>query len=139
MARTLAVLGLLVVLAPCGAGAWAAMRAPLAPFLVDGAGDLRVAALAWNEWQINYSAPPSWYTTVIEQLEDQGWSSTDRAEYAPLSRVYMRATRLGPFALWEWAFLRLEPLKPHMAQIRVRRWIAIPALSRGGDFSAAAM
>jgi len=28
--------------------------------------------------------------------------------------------------LWEWVYLTFDPLAPHIAHIKVRRWIAFP-------------
>ena len=38
----------------------------------------------------------------------------------------MRATSLGVGALWEWAFVWIDPFEPQVAHIRVRRWIDVP-------------
>jgi hypothetical protein len=130
MGRRVAVVGLLMMLVACGGAGWTATRPPLGRFLVLGATDIQVTALGWNEWQLTYRAPDSatpWSTAVGRNLEADRWSSPDNASYGALSRSYTRASSLGLCTLWEWAFLSFDPIKPHVAQIRVRRWIAILA------------
>jgi len=128
MGRIVAVFGILVTLAACGIGGWAAARPSLALFVVPGATNIQVVMLRWGEWQINYDAPGSpttWYSDVAAQLEAHHWSSLDRAEYGALSRTYSRVVPLGFGELWEWAYLTFDPRRPNIAQIKVRRWIAI--------------
>jgi hypothetical protein len=129
MGRRVAVVGLLMMLVACGGAGWMATRPPVGQFLVPGATDIQVTALGWNEWQINYRAPDvptSWFTAIGRHLEAQRWSSPDSVGYGALSRSYSRASSLGCCALWEWAFLSFDPARPDVAQIRMRRWIAIP-------------
>ena len=128
MRRSVAVVGLLIVLVACGGAGWMATRPPLGRFLVPGATDIQVTALGWNEWKLNYRAPdlPTTWSAVVERnLETDGWSSPDSMGYGALSRSYTRASSFGFYALWEWAFLSFDPVKPHTVQIRMRRWIFI--------------
>jgi hypothetical protein len=128
MGRSVAVIGAIVVLLACGGAGWTATRPPLEQFLVPGATDIQVVALGWNEWQISYRAPDlstPWSTAIGRNLETDRWSSPDIVGYGALSRSYTRASSLGLWTLWEWAFLSFDPIKPHVAQIRVRRRIAI--------------
>jgi hypothetical protein len=127
MGRSAVVVGVLMLLAACGGG-WMATHPPLTGFLVPDATDIRVVALGWNEWQLSYHTPGSpsrWPTDIGRRLEREHWISTDSVGYGALSRSYTRASPLGFCALWEWAYLSFDPLRPHIAQIRVRRWIAI--------------
>ncbi len=129
MGRTIAVLSLFITLTAAGAGGWALAQPRLAPFLSTDARAVEIRTLSWNHWQISYRAPGSpttWYTDVAHQLEANGWSSQDRAEYGSLSRVYIRAVSFSVFEVWEWTYLTFDPLQPTMARIRVRQWITIP-------------
>ena len=129
MIRGVAVVGVLIMLVGCGAGGWVAAHPPLGLFVVPDAADVQVDALGWSEWRISYRAPGSpttWYTDVAGHLEAQHWSSSDRAEYGPLTRTYSRALSFGLCELWEWSYLRFDQLRPQIAQIKVRRGIAIP-------------
>ena len=126
MARIFALLSLLLALAACSVGGWSIAHPPVALFVVPGATDLQVASLGWNEWQIRYRAPGSpttWYTDVAHQLEEQHWSSMDRVEYGSLTRTYSRVVSFEFGELWEWAYLTFDPVRPHVAQIKVRRWL----------------
>ena len=129
MSRTLALLGVLLALQGCRSDAWGAPRSLAAPFLVPGATEIRVASLGSHTWQISYRAPgvPStWYAAVVQQLEQDQWRSPDRAEYGPLNRTYMRASSVGIGDVWEWVFVRLDPMKPEVAQITLRRVVVFP-------------
>ena len=129
MVRSIAVVVVLLMLVGCGGGGWVAAYSPLAPFVVPDATDIQLARLGWDEWQISYHAPGSpttWYTDIAYDLEAQHWRSLDRVEYGSLTRTYSRALSFGFGELWEWSYLRFDPLRPHEAQIKVRRWIAIP-------------
>jgi hypothetical protein len=131
----LAVLGLLLVLAAFGAGIWAAVRPPVAQFLIPGATNIHATALERGDWQISYRAagsPAMWSTTLGNQLEQQRWISQGLREYEPLTPSYTRTSPLGPIQAWEWAFLHLDPLQPQIAHIRVRRVIAFPWLRQFG-------
>ena len=99
--------------------------------VVPGATDIEVSMIRWSEWQLRYRAPEGstpWITVIGHQLELQGWSSPDQAAYTPLNRTYSRAISLGFLEVWEWRFLTFDPLDPTTAQIRMRRWIAVPGL-----------
>jgi hypothetical protein len=128
MRRIFALFGMLLMLA-CGIGGWVAAHPPLVLFTVPQATDVQVATKGWNEWQIRYHAPGSpttWYTDIAHQLEAQHWSSPDRVEYGSLTRTYSHGLSFGFCELWEWAYLTFDPLRPHIAQIKLRRWVAIP-------------
>ena len=128
MGRSVAVIGLLMMVVACGGAGWMATRPPLGQILVPGATDIQVTALGWNEWQISYRAPDSatpWSTAVGRHLEADNWSSPDSVGYGALSRSYTRASSFGFCTLWEWIFLSFDPVRPHVAQIRMRRWLAI--------------
>ena len=129
MVRICALCGVLLMLAVCGVTAWVAPQPPLALFSVPGATDIRVVRQGWGAWQISYrapGAPATWPSDVAGRLEAQHWSSPDRAEYGALTRTYNHALRLRVCELWEWAYLTFDPLRPHDAQITVRRWIVFP-------------
>jgi hypothetical protein len=129
MIRSIAVVGLLFLLLECGGGGWVAASSSLALFVVPDATKVQVARLGWDEWQISYHAPGSpttWYTDIADQLEAQQWRSLDRMEYGALTRTYSHALSFEFCELWEWSHLHVDPLRPHVAQITVRRWIAVP-------------
>lgn len=129
MGRCVAVAAALMTLVACGGTGYLTTRPPVGQFLAPGATHVQITALGWNEWQISYRAPGSpttWYTDVPRQLEARRWSSQDRVEYGSLTRTYTHVVSLGLCELWEWAFLAFDPLHPHDAQIKVRRWIAFP-------------
>ena len=128
MKRILALFSVLIALGGCGIGGWVAVRPSLALFIVPNATDIQMVSQGWGAWQIRYYAPGSpttWHIDVAKQLEAQHWSSPDRVEYGALSRTYSRASLFGFGALWEWAYLTVDPLRPHVAHINVQRWIAI--------------
>ena len=127
MKRILALCSVLITLGACGIGAWAAARPPLTIFIVPNATDIQVVSQGWGAWQIRYYAPGSpttWYMDVAKQLEAQHWSSPVY-EYGALSRTYSRASSFWFGELWEWAYLTFDPLRPHGAQITVRRALSI--------------
>jgi hypothetical protein len=129
MGRLIAVFGVFLAVTGAAVGGWVVARPRLALFLSTGAREVEMTALSWNHWQISYQAPGSpttWYTDVAHQLEANDWSSLDRVEYGSLSRTYSRAVSFGVFELWEWAHLTFDPLQPRVAQITVRRWVAVP-------------
>jgi hypothetical protein len=129
MSRSVVVIGVLMMLVACGSAGWMTTRPSLEQFLVPGATDIQVTALGWNERQISYRAPDlptPWVTAVGRNLEKARWSSPDSVGYGALTRSYTRASSLGFCTLWEWAYLTFDPIRPHIAQIRVRWWIAIP-------------
>jgi hypothetical protein len=129
MIRIIAVFGVLLILLGCSGAGWVAASSPLALFVVPDATDIQVVRQGWAEWQISYDAPSSpttWYTDIADQLEAQHWGSLDRVEYGSLTRTYSRALSFGFCELWEWSYLHLDPLRPQVAQIKVRRWIVIP-------------
>lgn len=127
MRRSVAVVGVLMLLAACSGAGLMTTRPAVEQFLVPGATNVQVIPVGWNEWQISYhspGSPTSWYTDVAQQLEAQHWSSPDHVAYGSLTRTYSHAISLGCCELWEWAFLTFDPLRPRDAQIRVRRWVA---------------
>jgi hypothetical protein len=129
MKHTIVACCLLMLLLLCAVGSKMILHPPLSRYLVPGATDIRVVGLGWNEWQISYHAPGSiatWSTIIGRNLEADAWTSPGNVGYGALSRSYTRASSLAFCALWEWAFLSFDPVRPHVAQIRVRRWIAIP-------------
>lgn len=129
MKRILALFSVLIALGACGIGGWVAARPSLAQFIVPNATDIQMVSQGWDAWQIRYYAPGSpttWYIDVAKQLEAQHWSSPDRVEYGALSRTYSRASLFGFGTLWEWAYLTFDPLRPHVARIKVRRALSIP-------------
>jgi type IV secretory pathway TrbF-like protein len=72
--RALAIVGLLLLLAACGAGAWLAARPQVAPFVVAGAQDLQIQALRRGEWKISYrvaETQPAWHEALGRELERQ--------------------------------------------------------------------
>jgi hypothetical protein len=129
MGRRIAVVGLLIMLVACVIGGSVAARPSPTLFVVPGARDVEMRAQGLGTWQISYHAPGSpttWYTDVAHNLEAQHWNSPDRVEYGSLTRTYSHAVALGFGELWEWAYLTFDPFTPHIAQIKVRRWIALP-------------
>ena len=117
MGRSVTIVGLLMMLVACGGAGWMATRPPVGQFLVPGARDIQVTVLGWNERQISYHAPDlptSWSTVVGRNLETDRWSSPDSVGYGALTRSYTRASSLGFCALWEWAYLAFDPVRPHV-------------------------
>lgn len=128
MSHRVASTGLLMILVACSGMDWIAADSSLKHFILLGATDVQITALRWNEWQISYHAPVSpttWSASLGRNLEAQRWSSLDSAEYGALNRTYTRVSSFGFCSLWEWAFLHFDPTRPHVAHIRVRRWLAI--------------
>jgi hypothetical protein len=129
MGRSLAIVGVLMLVMACSGAGWITTHPPVGHFLVPGATDIQVSALGWNEWQLSYHVPElptTWSTAVGRNLEANRWTSPDAVGYGALVRSYSRATSLGICALWEWAFLSFDPRRPQVARIRIRRWIAAP-------------
>jgi hypothetical protein len=129
MRTLLALFGVFLMLAVCAVGSWGAIRPPLALLVVPGATDIQVARRGWNAWQMSYHAPAvptTWSSAVVQQLEAQHWASPDQVGYGALSRSYSREVSFGVGELWEWTYLTVDPLRPQLAQILVRRWIAFP-------------
>lgn len=126
MGRIVIILSLLMTLVVCGGGGWLVSRPPLALVVVPGATAIQVDRQAWNEWQISYHAPGSpttWFSDVGRQLEAHQWHSLASIQYGSLTNIYSHAVSLGVVDLWEWVYLAFDPLQPHRAHIRVRRWI----------------
>jgi hypothetical protein len=127
MARFLVTTCTLLALAACFAGASQAAPALLAPFLLVGATEVRVAARSWSDWEITYRAPDArWPTALARRLEQERWHSLDQGGYGGLSRSFSRGEAHDWGGLWEWTFLSVDPSRPEVVQIRVRRWLALP-------------
>src|SRR4051794_35488344 len=97
MRRALAIVGVLLLLAVCGAGAWLTARPPVVRFVAAGAQDLQVTTLRRGEWLISYrvaAAQPTWYEALGRELERQGWQAIDLGRYDNLKANYMRVTPL---------------------------------------------
>lgn len=128
LARVSFVVALIVVTAALY-GLWTTTRRPGAPFVRPGATDIEITTLRAREWQISYQAqgaPGAWYADVARHLEHDGWQSSGRPEYAPLSRSYTRATSFGIVEAREWVFVYLDLSQPQSAQIRLRRVVVFP-------------
>ena len=127
MGKIVAVLGVLLTLAACGVGGWVVVRPSVALFVVPGATDIQVAALAWNTWQISYRAPgepTTWFPDLGRQLEAHQWSNLDRVEYSGYqNHTYSHAVSFGVGELWEWAYFSFDSRQPHAAHISIRHWI----------------
>src|SRR5262245_45570175 len=107
MRRTVAIVGLLLVLATCAGEAWLALQPRVGQFVVAGAQDVHVAARPSGEWQISYRVAeiqPAWYESLGRELERQGWSAIDWGRYDGLKASYMRITPLPFGQLREWAY-----------------------------------
>jgi hypothetical protein len=132
--RALAILGVLLMLAACGGGAWLAARPRVARFVVAGAQDIQITAVRRGEWLITYRAPtlqPAWYEALGHELEQQGWQAIDLGRYDGLKANYMRITPLPVGQLREWAYMAISHSgDQHLARVRVRRWIELPRLLR---------
>jgi hypothetical protein len=128
--RAFAIVGLLLLLAACGAGAWFAARPPVARFVVAGAQDLQVKALRRGEWQIRYRVTetrPVWHEVLGRELERQGWHAIDLGRYDGQKANYMRVTPLPVGQLREWAYMAINIYgDQHLAQVTVWRWIELP-------------
>jgi hypothetical protein len=129
MRRVLAISGVLIMLLACGGGAWLAVRPPIARFVLAGAQDVQVEALH-GELQISYRVVelrPAWYVSLGRQLEQQGWLAIEQGRNDGLKAVYMRETQLPVGRMREWVYMAItEYSDPHVARIRVRRWIELP-------------
>jgi hypothetical protein len=126
MSRSFAIVALLLALTAGSAGVRAAAQTPDVVFTVHGATEVEVTTLGGGERQISYHAPSSWFVDVVSQLERDGWESAHPAAYAPLSRSYLRARKLGVCDMLEWVFVSFDPGNPRNAQIRVRRAVVFP-------------
>ena len=130
MRRALAIVGVLLLLAVCGAGAWLTARPPMVRFVAAGAQDLQVTTLRRGEWLISYrvaATQPAWYEALGRELERQGWQAIDLGRYDNLKANYMRVTPLPVGQLREWAYMAITHSgDQHLAQVRVRRWIELP-------------
>jgi hypothetical protein len=132
MKRTLALIGVVLVVGSCAAGAWRAADPPLAPFLLPGATNIQVVEIGMGERQITYRspAPPyDWYFTLARQLEDQGWTLRNRwrpdgptPTYDPLVPLWFEREYAG--VLWEEVLLAPDRGDPQRATVRWR--ISIP-------------
>ncbi len=126
MSRLYAFVGIILVLTVGSVGVRAAAQTPDVSLIVPGATEVEVATLGGGERQISYHAPSSWFADVVGQLERDGWESGHPAAYAPLSRTYLRARKLGVCDVLEWVFVSFDPGNPRNAQIRVRRVVVFP-------------
>ena len=127
--RILATLGVILVVLVASAGARGLAHQTTVPFLVQGATDVEVVALRASERQISYQAPgvPStWYADLVRHLEQDHWHSSERSEYGPLTRTYMRTLSFGIVEVREWVFLRLDSFQPQTAHIKLRRVVVFP-------------
>ena len=135
MRRTVAIVGLLLILATCAGGTWLASRPRGGQFVVAGAQDVQVEARPSGEWQISYRVAeiqPAWYESLGHELERQGWSASDWGRYDGLKASYRRITPLPFGQLREWAYMTInEYSDPHVARVRVRRWIELPRWLHG--------
>lgn len=125
MTRLLAIMGALILISAGTLGAWMAARPPLASLVVPAATDVQVTRLNWNEWQISYRVPKAapWSSELGKQLQAAGWASDGPAGYGALAQTYSHAMPIGVGELWEWTYLTVEPLRPDVAKIRLRRYI----------------
>jgi hypothetical protein len=130
MRRSLTIVGLLLLLVACGAGAWLATRPRGARFAVPDAQDIQITAVRRGEWLISYRVPttqPAWYKVLGRELERQGWRGIDLGRYDNLKANYMRVTPLPIGLLREWAYMAITHSgDQHLARVRVRRWIELP-------------
>jgi hypothetical protein len=130
MRRVLAIVGVVLLLATCGAGAWLAASPRVARFVVAGAQDIQITTVRRGEWLISYRAPTTqltWYDALGRELEQQGWQAIDLGRYDNLKANYMRVTPLPIGQLREWAYMAITHSgDQHLARVRVRRWIELP-------------
>ena len=133
MHKVVALTRLPLVLMACGWGIWVVARPSPRLFVVPAATQLHITEPEWGIWQISYHAPGSpttWYTDVASQLEANDWSSQDQPAYGALSRSYTQVVSFGIGELWQRASLTVDPHRPQIAHINVRRDIVIPWLRR---------
>ncbi|MEO7912696.1 MAG: hypothetical protein ABIV47_23850, partial [Roseiflexaceae bacterium] len=109
MQRRIVLLGLLLVLVACGAGAWLTMRGVTNIFVAPGAVDVKVAEIRPGKREITYNMPnpgDGWQTTVGQRLNMSGWrletdpfqwggteTITTLASYARISHFWLFTIR----------------------------------------------
>ncbi len=114
MLRRAAILSLLITVAACGAGAWAAHELVTAPFIAPGAADVQVSEIGPGERRITYSMPnpdDGWQTAIARRLSLSGWSlAVDRYQWGGTEStttvaVYARTSHIWFFEIRERAEL----------------------------------
>ena len=86
-----------------------------------------MTSAGWNEWRLSYEAPNArWLTTVARNLVALGWNRSGPEGYSALSHRYDRASSAGAYVVWEWAFVSIDPSRPRVASIILRRRFAFP-------------
>jgi hypothetical protein len=114
MLRRVIILGLLLAVFACGAGAWLALRSVTGTFVAPGAADVRVTEIAPGERAITYHMPhpeDGWQTAIARRLSLSGWSlDADRwqwggTETTTILAAYVRISRFWFFTIHERAEL----------------------------------
>jgi hypothetical protein len=114
MLRRTAILGLLLAVIGCVAGAWLAVRGMTGTFVAAGAANVRVAEIGPGEREITYSMPnpaDGWQTAIARRLSLSGWSlDADRwqwggTETTTILAAYVRTSHFWIFTIRERAEL----------------------------------
>jgi hypothetical protein len=132
MLRVMLLLGIGCLVVVCSVGIWRAFQPPIQLLVSPDATDIRVTDTSWGEWTLTYrtpSLPYSWYTTVVHQLETNGWTLGERYTGGPLydPPTYTQMLSFGFVALWEQVNLDGDLQGAH---IRIHRWITIQPLNQ---------
>ena len=104
MLRRVAILSLLIAVAACGAGAWAAREMVTAPFIAPGAAEVQVSEIAPGEREITYSMPnpdDGWQSAVARRLSLSGWSvAADRYQWGGTEKTTTIAVYIRTSHIW---------------------------------------
>jgi hypothetical protein len=102
--RRFAILGLLITLAACGAGVWAARELVTAPFIAPGAAGVQVSEIAPGERQITYFMPnpdDGWQSAVARRLSLSGWElASDRYQWGGTETITAVAVYVRTSHIW---------------------------------------
>jgi len=131
MRQVVLLLGIGCLIASCFAGTWLASRPPIPLSLPPDATDLQMATHGWWGWIFSYRTQGSsdaWYSTIVHQLEANGWMESGERYVGGPSHdpaTYTRMTSFGFAVLWERVELDSDAC---VTRIRMHRWIAIQRL-----------
>jgi hypothetical protein len=128
MRQVVLLLGIGCLTALCAAGMWLASRPPIPLSFPPDATDLQMATDGGWGWTFRYRTPgasDSWYSTIVHQLETDGWIETGERYVGgpvPNPATYTRMASFGLLVVWE----RVEvDSDMHGVHLRMYCWIAI--------------